>query len=75
MPAIQIGDKIGPLTGGWRQLRGGHQPAPQHFLLVFTVEQQQPREQILYVAEQIPDLAAGLALIRRHPFPPLAMTA
>jgi hypothetical protein len=75
MPAIQIGNKIGPLTGRRRQLRGGNQAAPEHFLLVLTVKQQQSREQILDVPEQIPDFTASLAFAGRHPFPPRAKTA
>jgi len=63
------------LRGGWRQLRGGDQASPQHFLLVFAVEQQESREQILNVPKQVVGFPAELALTGRHLFPTLPNAA
>jgi hypothetical protein len=75
VPPIQTGDKIWPLAVRRRQLRGGDQTAPEHFLLVFAVEQQKSREQVLDIPKQILNIPTGLALAGRHPLPPLAKTA
>jgi hypothetical protein len=56
-------------------LRGGDQASPQHFLLVFAVEQQESREQILNVPKQVVCFPAELAFSGRHPFPTLANIA
>jgi hypothetical protein len=69
---VQVGDEMGLLAGNRGQMRRRDQTAPQYLLLVFTVEQQQSREQILDVPKQGHDLAASFALTGRHPFPPLA---
>ena len=70
MPPVQIGDKIRPLSGGGRQLRCGDETPLQHFLLIFAVEQQESRKQILDVPKQFINFPARLALAHRHPFLP-----